>query len=90
MSSKVEYDESGDPIVGVDLDDVEHLGAELVGRQVAVRGMDTSEGEAFPAGRDDARRYVLDPDLGGGSHVCDLRYRDRVGARRSRSDGDRH
>ena len=31
-----------------------------------------SEGEALPAGRDDARRYGRGADLDGGSHVRDV------------------
>ena len=45
---KVDCDESRDPVVGVDLDEVEHFG---LGR----RGPNATEGEAVPADRDERR-----------------------------------
>ena len=53
---EVEHDERRDPVVGVDLDDAEHLGVERLGPLVAARQADTTEGEALPAGRNDGRR----------------------------------
>ena len=49
----VEHDARRDPVVGVDLDDAEHLGVERLGPLVAARETDTTEDEALPAGRDD-------------------------------------
>ena len=50
---EVEHDARRDPVVGVDLDDAEHLGVERLGPLVAAREADTTEGEALPAGRND-------------------------------------
>ena len=48
-----------DPVVGIDLDDAEHLNGELTRAEVAIRGTDTTEGKALPAGRDDGRRMSV-------------------------------
>ena len=61
-----------DPVVGVDLDDAEHFVAEGLGPLVAARGAGTSEGEALPAGRNDCRRHVRDPEVGDRPQVGDL------------------
>ena len=53
MSSMVERDDCRDPVVGVDLDDVERLDVERLGSLVAARQADTTEREALPAGRND-------------------------------------
>ena len=54
---KVEHDGRDDPLVGVDLDDAEPLGADLAGRRAAVeRQAASDEGKALPAGRNDGRR----------------------------------
>ena len=68
---EVEHDARHDPFVGVDLDDAEHLGwnASAAGRGPRA---DTTEGEALPAGRNDGRRHVRDPDVGDRPHVRDL------------------
>ena len=50
-----------DPPVGVDLDDVEHLGAERLGRWSRTEKR-TTQREALAAGRNDGRRHVLSPD----------------------------
>ena len=68
----VERDERRDPLVGVDLDDAEHLGVERLGPLVAAREAGTTEGEALPAGRNDGRRHVRDPDVGDRPHVRDF------------------
>ena len=47
---EVEHDDRHDPLVGVDLDDHEHLDAERLGPLVAARKSDTSEGEALSRG----------------------------------------
>ena len=86
---EVEHDERRDPVVGVDLDDAEHLGVERLGLLIAAREAGTTEGEALPAGRDDGRRQVLDPELGGRPHVRDLGIPTVSDARRSPPDGDR-
>ena len=72
MSSGSNDDDRHDPLVGVDLDDAEHLGVERLGPLVAGRVADTTEDEALPAGRDDGRRHIRDPDVGDRSHVRDL------------------
>ena len=89
MSSGSNSDARRDPVVGVDLDDVEHLGVERLGPLVAAREADTTEDEALPAGRNDGRRHVRDPEVGDGPHVRDLRHPDRVGRPRSPPDDDR-
>ena len=53
MSSRSNVTTCHDPVVGVDLDDAEHLGVERLGPLVSAREADTTEGEALPAGRDD-------------------------------------
>ena len=68
----VEHDARRDPVVGVDLDDAEHFGVERLGPLVAAREADTTEDEALPAGRNDGRRHVRDPEVGDRSHVRDL------------------
>jgi hypothetical protein len=40
-----------EPIVGGELGDTKHFDAEITLLQVAVRGTDTDQGEALPAGR---------------------------------------
>ena len=68
----VEHDDRRDPVVGVDLDEGEHLGVERLGSLVAARSTRTSEDEALPAGRNDGRRHVRDADVGGRPHVRDF------------------
>ncbi len=53
MSSGSNCDGRRDPAVGVDLGDVEHLGAERLGRSSHARETGTIEGEALPARRND-------------------------------------
>ena len=72
MSSRSNTTRRRDPVVGVDLDDAEHLGVERLGPLVAAREADTTEGEALAAGRNDCRRYVRDPDVGDRPHVRDF------------------
>ena len=72
MSSRSNATRADDPLVGVDLDDAEHLGVERLGPLVADRRSVTTEDEALPAGRNDCRRYVRDPDVGDRPHVCDF------------------
>ena len=72
MSSGSNSDERRDPVVGVDLDDAR---APRCGTPRAPgRGPSrpTTEGEALAAGRNDGRRHVRDPDVGGRPHVRDL------------------
>ena len=90
MSSRSNDDERVDPVVGVDLDDAKDLGVERLGPLIAAREAGTVEDEALPAGRNDGRRYVLDPDVGDRPHVRDLGFPSAVGRRRPRPDGDRH
>ena len=52
---EVERDARRDPLVGVDLDDAEHLGVERLGPLVSAREARTTEHEALAAGRDDGR-----------------------------------
>ena len=49
----VEHDNRRHPLVGIDLDDCEHLDAERVGPLVASRKSVMSQGEALCACRDD-------------------------------------
>ena len=50
---EVEHDARRHPVVGVDLDDAEHLGdGTRSGRWSRPEKRDTTEGEALPAGRD--------------------------------------
>ena len=60
MSSRSNATSADDPLVGVDLDDAEHLGVERLGSLIAA-DTDTNEGEALPAGRNDGRRHVVTP-----------------------------
>src|SRR5208283_1658690 len=68
----VEPDALNDPVVGVDLNNVEHLGADFAGPHAAGRTADTNEGEARSAGRHDDRRDSLGPHFGDGSHFRDV------------------
>ena len=73
MSSGSNATTRRDPLVGVDLDDAEHLGVERLGPLVAAREAVTTEDEALPAGRNDGRRLAfVDPDVGDGPHVRDF------------------
>ena len=54
----VERDACHDPLVGVDLDDVEHLDDESPRARGLAREASTTEDEAFAAGRNDGRRIV--------------------------------
>ena len=72
MSSRSNATRADDPLVGVDLDDAEHLGVERLGPLIAAREAVTTEGEALPAGRNDGRRHVRDPEVGDRPHVRDL------------------
>ncbi len=60
-SSSVEHDARRDPLVGVDLDDAEHLGVERLGPLVAARVTDATEGEALAAGRNDVDVMFVTP-----------------------------
>ena len=53
MSSRSNTTSADDPFVGVDLDDVEHLGVERLGSLVAARRAGTTEDEALATGRND-------------------------------------
>ncbi len=53
MASTSNDDARHDPFFSVDLDDVEHFGAEFFRPQVSVRGADMGEGKALAAGRHD-------------------------------------
>ena len=55
---EVERDACHDPLVGVDLDDAEHLGVERLGPWSRPEKRIRLEGEALAAGRNDGRRYV--------------------------------
>src|SRR5215208_6421901 len=66
----VEDDVRRNPSVGVDLDDAEHLDAELPVPDVSIRGVDTHERETFTSRREDAQRHRL-AKLGEGSYDCD-------------------
>ena len=59
-----ERDASREPIVGVDLDDGEHLGAERLGPLVAPQEAVTTQDEALSTGCDDGGRHALYPDIG--------------------------
>ena len=86
---EVERDMRGDPIVGVDLDNIEHLGMEGLGPLVAARHASATESEALPAGRDDGRRHIRDPDVGDRPHVRDVEVSTVQDFRRPQPDGDR-
>ena len=73
MSSRSNSDDRRDPVVGVDLDDVEQLGVERLGRRWS--RIDTRirlSDEAFPAGRNDVRRRDRNTEIGDCPHVRDL------------------
>ena len=53
MSSRSNATHGRDPVVGVDLDEAEHLGVERLGPLIAPEETVTTEDEALPAGRDD-------------------------------------
>ena len=72
MSSRSNSDVRRDPVVGVDLDDAEHLVVEAPRTSRGPTNRITNEGEALPAGRDDGRRYVRGSDLGDRLHVRDF------------------
>src|ERR1700678_3184594 len=69
---EVERDHRREFLVGVDLDDHEHLGKERFDPFVATREGNTHEDKVPPAGRDDAPRYVCGPQLGDRPHVSHL------------------
>ena len=71
MSSRSNTTCADGPVVGVDLDDLEHLVMELL-RPVADGERGGIEDEALPAGRDHGRRHVFGPDVGDSAHVCDF------------------
>ena len=48
----IEHDNCRNPLVGVDLDDVNSLGLERVDRLITDEGSDMAQGEVPPAGRD--------------------------------------
>ena len=58
MSSRSNSDARRDPIVGVDLDDAEHLGVESPCGTSRLAARYATEAETLPAGRNDGRRYV--------------------------------
>ena len=66
------------------------LGVECPGPLIAAREAGTHEDEALPAGRNDGRRQVRDPDVGDRPHVRDRCVSTAVGPRRPPPDGDRH
>ena len=72
MSSTSNVTDRRELLVGVDLDDHEHLGKERFDPFVATREGNTHEDKVAPAGRDDGRRYVCGPQLGDRPHVRDL------------------
>ena len=51
-SSRSNVTIADDPLVGVDLDDAEHLGEKCLGSLVAARVSGTAEDEVLSAGRD--------------------------------------
>ena len=53
MSSTSNTDNRPNPLVGIDLDDVNSLGLERVDRLDPYEGSDTTQREVTPAGRDD-------------------------------------
>ena len=89
MSSRSNTTTRRDPLVGVDLDDAEHLGVERLGPLVAAREEDTTEDEVLAAGRNDGRRDGRDPEVGDGPHVRDLDISTVSDPARSRPDDDR-
>ncbi len=72
MSSRFEDDGGGQPVVGVDLDDAEHLSGDLTRCRAARRGTNANECKTLLAGRYDGRRKALESDLGHRSHVRDM------------------
>ena len=56
---EVERDARHDPVVGVDLDDAEHLGVERLGLLGRGPSTVTTEGEAFSAGRNGVDVMIL-------------------------------
>ena len=69
---EVEHDDRRDPLVGVDLDDVEHLGVELPRALHRGRKHGCDEGKALPADRNDGRRDGSCSDVGDRPHVRDV------------------
>ena len=67
-----ERDMRRDPVVAVDLDNVEHLRMECFGPLVSARHAGATQGEAIAAGRDHCRCHFRDSDIGQGPHVCDV------------------
>ena len=72
MSSRSNETSADDPLVGVDLDDAEHLRDERLGSLDRGPRSVTREDKALPAGRNDGRRHVRDPEVGDRPHVRDL------------------
>ena len=73
----VEREERRDPVVGVDLENVEHISVERLGPLVAGRETGMNEDEPLAAGRNDGlTSYACTPDVGGRPHDFD----DGIGA----------
>ena len=70
---EVEHDERRDPLVGVDLDDVEHLGVELRRALVAdARSVIRMRTRRSPRVAMTVDVTFVGPDVGDRAHVCDL------------------
>ncbi len=69
---EVERHDCREPLVGVDLDDLQDIiEVERLGRLLVVH-VSTLQDEALPAGGNDGRRKLLGPDLCDGLHVRDF------------------
>ena len=69
---ELERDEGDDSLVGVDLDDAEHIGDECLGPLDRGPGSEDGEDKALPAGRHDGRRHVCGPQVSDRPHVRDV------------------
>ncbi len=69
---EVEHDDRRDLSSASISTDVEDLVVERLGSLVSTRVAGTSEDEVRAASRNDSRRHVGEPDVGGRSHIFDL------------------
>src|SRR6202030_3390483 len=67
-----EDDGTGQPNIGIDLDDAEHLSGDLTRCRATRRGTNANECKTLLAGRYDGRRKALESDLGHCLHVSDM------------------
>src|ERR1700733_7477483 len=69
---EVERDGGDDPLMGVDLEDAEHLCAKSIRPLMTIQKPHTEKDQAVPAGCHVRPRHICDKQVGDRSHVRDL------------------